>query len=256
MATAGTELDAARRLVVERNLVRAAFEHLTADALMTVPFEALGPTKTLLKRFFSGEPWGSEEDDALAAAVGPGQGEWHRTLDAELTLEYGWVGGRFRLRVSGAHGGPPVPAAAPPPRNDLLAATFDGPVVPEATPNPRTIRFQVGPIHDGPSRWYGSAVAAAGDPGPARLFALFPEVANVLVGPDFVAVGLHRPGDWERLLRPLLAVVAEELAPSAGDEDHGGAPRVTGGPAGAGAATTGARSDAGHRPGRLEEAWR
>ncbi|HWC09981.1 MAG TPA: NifU N-terminal domain-containing protein, partial [Acidimicrobiales bacterium] len=234
MATAGTELDAARRLVVERNLVRAAFEHLTADALMTVPFEALGPTKTLLKRFFSGEPWGSEEDDALAAAVGPGQGEWHRTLDAELTLEYGWVGGRFRLRVSGAHGGPPVPAAAPPPRNDLLAATFDGPVVPEATPNPRTIRFQVGPIHDGPSRWYESAASAAADASATRLFAEVDEVANVLVGPDFVAVGLRRAADWERLLHRVLTLVTEEFAPAGAGPGDGGPPRVTGGPAGAG----------------------
>ena len=256
MATAGPELDAARRLVVERNLVRAAFEHLTADALMTVPFEALGPTKTLLKRFFSGEPWGSEEDDALAAAVGPGQGEWHRELDAELTLDYGWIGGRFRLRVSGAPGGPPVPAAAPPPRNDLLAATFDGPVVPEATPNPRTIRFQVGPIHDGPSRWYESAASAAADASATRLFAEVDEVANVLVGPDFVAVGLRRAADWERLLHRVLTLVTEEFAPEGAGPGDGGPPRVTGGPAGAGVAGGGTPAAPGsRRVSRLERAW-
>ena len=58
MATSGVDLDEARRLVVERGLARAAFEHLTVDAFLTLPFEALGPTKALLKRFFSADAWG------------------------------------------------------------------------------------------------------------------------------------------------------------------------------------------------------
>ena len=179
----------ARRLVVERGLVRAAFEHLTVDAFLTLPFEALGPTKALLKRFFSTEAWGPDDDEALAAAVGPGEGTWRRALDPDVVLDYGWVDGRFGVRVDGGRRG--CRAAGRRARRPL-AGTFDGPVVPEATPNPRSIRFQVGPIHGGPSRWYESATAAADDPGAARLFAEFEEVANVLVGPDFVAVGLHR----------------------------------------------------------------
>src|SRR5205085_5690108 len=203
MATSGSDLDAARRLVIERGLVRAAFEHLTVDAFLTLPFEALGPTKALLKRFFSLDPWGPADDDALAAAVGgAGSGRWRRDLDADVTLDYGWADGRFEIRVS-TGAGPATAAAtatgASAEPADPLAGTFDGPVVPEATPNPRSIRFQVGPIHHGPSRWYESAAAAADDPGAARLFAELEEVANVLVGPDFVAVGLHRAADWERL---------------------------------------------------------
>ena len=68
---------------------------------------------------------------------------------------------------------------------------------------------------------------------PARLFAEFEEVANVLVGPDFVAVGLHRAADWERLLRPVLDVVTDEFADPDAPPDTSG-PRVMGGPAGAG----------------------
>jgi hypothetical protein len=34
----------------------------------------------------------------------------------------------------------------------------------------------------------------------------------VLVGPDFVAVSLDRPGSWESLLAPVLATVTEEFA--------------------------------------------
>ncbi len=253
--------EAARRVLVERDLVRAAFDHLTVDAFMTLPFEALGPTKALLKRFLSTEAWAPADDEALADAVGPGEGWWQRHLDADVTLEYGWKGGRFEVQVGSGHldtsGGPPS-AAPQPPHTDPLADSFDGPVVPEATPNPRTIRFQVGAIHDGASRWFESAGAAAHEPGAHRLFAEFPEVVNVLVGPEFVAVGLRRADDWERLLSPVLAVVTDEFADP--DIDSGGgsdpAPRVMGGPAGVGAplaAVTGNRT--GHRVSRLEQAW-
>jgi hypothetical protein len=237
--------DAARRLVVERNLVAPAFGHLT-DAVMGLPFEALGPVKTLLKRYLSTGPWGSEDDDALAVAVGEGEGWWERALDDDVTLGFGWKDGRFRVELRSI--------AAPAPAADPLAATFDGPVVPEATPNPRSIRFGFGhPIHEGPSRWFESATAAADDPPVARLFAEFDRVTNVLVGPDFVAVGLRRPADWEELLAPVLAVVTEEFSDP---EQEGGAPRPvsTGGPAWlAGQPVT---SGEARRLTRLEQAWR
>jgi HEAT repeat protein len=140
-------------------------------------------------------------------------------------------------------------------------------VVPEATPNPRTIRFQVGTIHGGPSRWYESVAGTDDDAGVHRLFTDFAEVADVLVGPDFVAVGLRRADDWERLLLPVLAVVTDEFAPADGGGEAGGdgGGRVMGGPAGAGAAGIGERkgapggtaagSDPGRRLSRLEQAW-
>lgn len=245
------DLDAARGLVVDRGLAGAAFGHLTVDAFLSLPFEAVGPTKALLKRFFSTGPWEQADDDALAAAVGPGEGQWQHALDDDLTLRYGWSAGRFEVSLSSRLAG--TARAVAPPLVDPLADTFDGPVVPEATPNPRTIRFQVGHLHDGPSRWYESATAAADDPVAARLFATFAEVANVLVGPDFVAVGLRRAADWERLLRPVMAMVTEELA-SAGGVDES-PPRVKGGPAGAVGAGAEERAAPGSRRSRLEEAW-
>jgi hypothetical protein len=93
----------------------------------------------------------------------------------------------------------------------MLEETFEGDVVPEATPNPRTIRFVTGHLHGGPSRWYESA-ARVDDPRVARLFSEFEDVANVLVGPDFVAVGIHRPDRWEQLLGPMLRLIAAEFA--------------------------------------------
>jgi len=243
--------DAARRLVVERNLVAAAFGHLT-DAFTDLPFEALGPVKTLLKRYLAAGPWSAEDDAALAAAVGAsGEGWWERDLDEDIRLHFGWEDGRFRVAVQAGGGEAPAPPAPNP-----IEATFDGPVVPEATPNPRTIRFGFAhPVGDGSSRWYESAAAAAGDPRVARLFAEFDRVANVLVGPDFVAVGLRRPGDWEALLAPLLAVVTEEFADPEEQAEAkptgaaGGPPWLAGRPA-AHAPVEGRRLS------RLEQAWR
>ena len=79
----------------------------------------------------------------------------------------------------------------------------------------------------------------------------------MLVGPDFVAVGLRRAADWERLLRPVLHLVTEEFASGrAGGGAADGAPRVMGGPAGAGVVGGPAPSPAGaRRLNRLEQAW-
>jgi hypothetical protein len=196
--------DEARRAVVSRGLTPAAVAHLTHDALGTVDLTALAPVKGLLKRFFSDQPWTADDDRSLADLVGAGEGWWQHDLDEDYRIGFGWRDGVFRLEVA--------------PRR-TLGDTFAGPVVPEATPNPRTIRFVTPPIHDGPSRWYESA-ARVDDPRIARLFAEFDDVANVLVGPDFVAVGMHRPDRWEELLDPLLRAVTREFASPAADIEN------------------------------------
>jgi len=198
---ADTVRDEARREVAARGLTPAAVTHLTHDALGTIDLAALAPVKGLLKRFFSDGPWLATDDDALAALVGPGSGWWRHELDRDVELEFGWRDGAFRIELA--------------PRHEL-GETFAGPVTPEATPNPRTIRFVTPPIHQGPSRWYESA-AGIDDPRVARLFAEFDEVANVLVGPDFVAIGLQRPDRWEQLLDPVLRAVTTEFASTAAD---------------------------------------
>jgi len=206
-------VEVARRLVAHRRLVSVAFGYLMADALATLPFSARGPTKALTKRFFSGEPWTDVEAGALAEAVGPGEGWWSRPLDDEVTLEYGWRDGRFTILLAATALPPPAPVDDPPP------ATVDGVVVPEATPDPRTLRFRMGPIHDGESLWFESPASAQAYWRAACLFDQFPEVANVVIGPDFVAVTLHRAGDWQRLHDHVLATVAgvfDEAVPDVG----------------------------------------
>jgi hypothetical protein len=180
--------------VAARELTPIAVQHLVRDALGRVDLDRLAPTKGLLKRFFSTEAWGPADDDALAALIGPGQGWWTHRLDDNLTLEFGWRDGLFHLDVV------PAPLGA-----------LDAAVVPEATPNPRTLRFVTGPIHDGPSRWYAS-VDASDDPRATHIFNVSHAVENVLVGPDFVAVGLTRPDDWPGLLTPITHIVETEFA--------------------------------------------
>lgn len=239
------EVDA-RTLAADRGLVPRAVGTLTSRALGALPFEALGPTKALLKRFFSAQPWDESDDAALAEAVGPGEGWWDEPLDGDLVLSFGWVEGRFRLRVEG---GDDAPGAASP-VTDALAATFEGDVVPEATPNPRTLAFRTGAGSTGESREYRSR-SQADDPRVARLFETFDEVAGVLVARDFVAVTLRRPDRWPELLAPVLAVVAEEFA---GGDPAAAAP---GGPGMAAlhreAAAGGGRTS--RAPSRLDRAW-
>ena len=240
----------ARRLVAERGLVAAAVSALTAHAFVDLPFESLGPTKTLLKRFFSAQSWLEADDEALAAAVGGGEGWWRQQLDDELVLEFGWIDGRFVLRVegdgtstaSGPGSGPAGPRA--------LEVTFDGPIVPEATPNPRTLAFRTGPIHEGESRSYASA-AEVDDPRVARLFRSFPDLATVLVARDFVALTLRRPDTWETLLAPVLKAVTEEFA-----SGHVETTFPSPGPSVVAAAVAGDRRARGGKETRLDRAWR
>jgi hypothetical protein len=237
----------ARTVAADRGLVPRAVGALTTQALGALPFEALGPTKALLKRFFSAQPWDESDDAALADAVGSGEGWWEEPLADDLVLAFGWVDGRFRLRVEGAGEGATTSA----PLSDELAATFEGDVVPEATPNPRTLAFRTGSVAAGESREY-RAGSPADDPRAARLFEAFDEVAGVLVARDFVAVTVRRADRWPDLLAPVLAVVAREFG--------GGEATTDAAPAAPGmaalhrkASATGGRTS--RAPSRLDRAW-
>jgi hypothetical protein len=217
MSTLGPELDAARARVVARGLTVKALGLLTPVVTgLGLSLEALGPVKQLQKRFFSDVPWTTDDDEALADAFGPGVGGGARhELEPGLTLFWGWEDGRFRLRVTSDD------RAVPPLDDDAadmdLGQLFDGVVVPEATPSPRTIRFATPPIHSGPSRAYGAANADA-DPRVARIFHAFDDVTDVLVGPDFVAVTISRPGRWASVLAGVLRAVTEEFTGDRGGE--------------------------------------
>jgi hypothetical protein len=223
-----------RQEVAQRGLTPAAVAHLTSDALGTIDFAVLGPVKKLLKQFFSDASWTATDESALAELVGAGEGWWRHDLDDDYRLELGWRDGAFRIEVAPRH---------------LSGDTFAGPVVPEATPNPRSIRFITPPIHDGPSRWYESA-AGVDDPRVSRLFAAFDDIANVLVGPDFVAVGLHRPDQWEPIFDSMLRAITTEFASAPADLDSLDATKAEA------TAESPSRAETGRDGGRLERAWK
>ncbi|MBV8949963.1 MAG: NifU N-terminal domain-containing protein, partial [Actinobacteria bacterium] len=216
MTSVGPELDAARADVVDRGLTPDAVGRLTG-IVSGFSLESLAAVKQQLKRYFSHEPWTAADDEALAAAVGEGTGRGHEQLAPGLVMDWAFEAGRFVLRV-GRDGREkaalPESGGEVAPSGDDLEATFDGPVVPEATPSPRTIRFSTPRLHDGPSRSY--AREHRSDARVARLFEVFDEVSDVLVGPDFVAVTITRPDRWEAVLPPMLSLVTEQFAGGAG----------------------------------------
>lgn len=253
----GPDLDAARREVAERGLVPDAVIQLN-ELVRTLPIDALAPVKQHLKRFFSDSPWTEVDDDALADLVGEGEGAGEAALASGLTLTWRWIGGQFRLRVERTEPGADDPWTADledVPEATDLEASFDGPVVPEATPSPRTIRFATSARHRGPSRSYESAEDAAADPRVARLFGDFGGVTSVLVGPDFVAVSLDRPGRWESMLARMLATVTDEFAGEPARTEGEGAPDDASSAPVTRSLSVGTPHDDADRPRHLERAW-
>lgn len=180
--------------------VAAAAGLLTEDLYHHVPFESLGRVKTLLKQFFSSEPW-DEQDEAelgsiLTAAFPEANGWWNHVLESGMTLSHGFEDGRYRIRVAGNTA----------PATGLFDRVFSGPVRPEATPNPRHVRFVLGGA-PAPGVWYRSDDQPE-DRAVVELLA-DPDITDVLVAGDFVALGLRRPHMWEERLDEILAWVTE-----------------------------------------------
>lgn len=217
--------DAARREIARRGLTPTAVGYLANEALGRVEFERLAPLKRLLKQFFSDASWLSEQDAEVAELVGPGEGWWRHELGGEFHLAFGWRDGEFQIELGGVDDADRPPSDAGTGVQTISQETFEGRAIPEATPNPRTIRFVTGELHAGPSRWYESATEVDDDPRVARLFSEFDDVANVLVGPDFVAVGIQRPDRWEQLLARMLTVVDAEFHARPEQEVDATAPR-------------------------------
>ena|SRR5436190_18399588 len=244
--------DEARRFVAERGLIGAAVAAIT-PLIDKVDFAQLGQVKRLLKQFFSDQQWGPTEEVALADAVGSGHGSVDQLLAAGVRLWAGWRDGRFGLRVQVD----PDDRLRPAPGGDLdLAATFGSGVVPEATPNPRTLRFATAHRPMPASRSYRRGREVP-DPGVARLFAVSNEIADVLVGADFVAVTIDRPARWPGLLAAVLVAVAAGFG---GMDDEIVEPAVPrGGPARSATSTAAGRIDPATTSGRsashLEQAW-
>ncbi len=200
------DLHATRGAIAARNLVATASGYLTSDVAMDLPFEALGPFKQLLLRFFSTEEWTEEHATALSEAVSPhvAEGWWEHDLGGGIGLRHGIHEGSYVLWVEG--GSAPAPS--------IFDRVFDGPVVPEATPHPRKVKFTTGGI-PAPGRWYRRTDSESPDDQRVKRLFAEPDVTDVMVAGDFVTVGIGARSPWEQRLEPLLALVTELFA---GDE--------------------------------------
>lgn len=220
-----------------RGFAVKATETTARDACAHLPISLVGRARALLGRFFSDDPWGPDDDSALASIVGPGSSRESLSLDPEITLEWGWRAGAFRVDVryepAGAdpdeRRGPGDPTSPHRRRRDdllggsvvpqhqgtstaTLASTFDGPVVPEAQPADTAMRFLTGPGSGGSSLWYRSPDAS--DVRVRRLFEAFgDDLAGVQLGPGSVLVEIRDASRWHDLMLPLIGRVAELFAP-------------------------------------------
>ena len=174
------DLDTTRSVIAAHDLTATASGYLTTDVAMGLPFEALVPFKTALKRFFSTEAWTGGDADALSELIVPylPAGWWEHDLGGGISLAYGIRDGRFDLWVSGAS----TPAVS------IFDRVFDGPVIPEATPHPRKVKFATGGT-PAPGVWYRRSDPQPDDARVQRLFAE-PYVTDVMVAGDFVTVGI------------------------------------------------------------------
>ena len=200
MRNAPPDLDDARRRIAAADLVAAATNHLTSDLYVHLEFSDLVATKTLLKRFFSAQPWSDEDAEKLSTIllrnVPEPSGWFEHDLGSGLVLAHGFDDGVYRLWASGGTGD----------EASIFDRVFSGPVQPEATPNPRHVRFVLGGV-PAPGVWY-RAGDDVDDSGAAALLA-DKDVTDVLVAGDFVAVGLRRAAMWEDRLDDLVSTVTE-----------------------------------------------
>ena len=197
------DLDASRATVVAHELVATASAYLTTDVAMSLPFEALGLFKALLRTFFSPMAWTPEDAAALSAIVTEhvANGWWEHDLGGGLTLAHGISGDRYELWISG--GGDEAPS--------IFNRVFDGPVMPEPTPHPRKVKFTTGGT-PAPGIWFRRTDPTRPDDERVRRLFAEPDVTDVMIAGDFVTVGIGPRSSWEARLEPLLALVGELFA--------------------------------------------
>lgn len=200
-----SDLDEARAAVHDLSLTADAAAFITYEIALHLPVENLAPFKTLLKRFFSHEPWTERDAAALSDIVTASidDGWWQHDLNG-IEMTHGIRNGRYVIWVTGA-----AEATKP----GLFDRVFSGPVVPEPTPHPRKIKFTTGG-DPRPGIWYRHTDGTPDDVRVARLFEE-PDITDVMVAGDFITVGLDRTADWEDRLDPILTLVTALFATGA-----------------------------------------
>ncbi len=86
-------------------------------------------------------------------------------------------------------------------------------ITPHPTPNPNSIKFVANRrLHDGPTKTFYSAAAAAADPLARRLFEL-PGVTGVMILNDFCSVNQDGSQPWGELAPKVMAILQDAFGP-------------------------------------------
>ncbi len=197
-----SDLDEARRRIAAGELVGVASNHLTADLYSNLEFSDLVAVKNLLKKFFSAQPWSREDADRLDVFlrrnVEEPAGWFEHDLGGGLHLLHGFDEGTYRLWATGGDGD----------EASIFDRVFSGPVQPEATPNPRHVRFVIGG-RPAPGVWYRRGDDDTDEDAAALLED--PDVTDVLIAGDFVAIGLRRASMWKDRLDDMVETVTKRF---------------------------------------------
>lgn len=219
--------DTAREAIARRGLTLAAVEAVARTSFARMPITLVDRARNHLRRFFSEGPWTVEDDAALSAAVGPGDGWAREELAPGIVVAFGWRAGTFRVDAEAepaptlavdeavevlARGDEYVtdPVSGPLPRT--LGDTFEESVIIEAARNATDIRFVTGPgttratgrfTRDNPGR----------SAGVAYLLREFDDIEKVYLEPGAVTVTVRDAAIWRRLLLPIFDAITTAFVP-------------------------------------------
>jgi hypothetical protein len=219
-AAVAQDRDAGRVRIARRGLTLTAVERVARTSFGRMPITLVDRARAHLSRFFSDGPWTVEDDAALSAVVGPGEGWTTDELAPGVRVAFGWRGGNFKVDVDveedqqAAVEVVPEEDAEPilPVHDRTLGDTFEDVLVIEAGRNPAELRFITGPGTTGVAGRFtrddqGKSAAVA------ALFRDFDVLAQVRIELGSVSLTLDDAAGWADLLLPIYDAINELFVP-------------------------------------------
>jgi hypothetical protein len=214
----GLDRDQSRARVGFEDLAPAAVERIARASFGRLPITLVDRARALLHRYFSDGPWAVEDDAALSALVGPGEGWTSEELAPGIVLSFGWRGGTFHVDV---HAELPAAAGADAPLDEAsglvpqhertLGETFEESIVIEVGRNPAELRFVTGPGAKGPTGRYTRAEQGT-SAAVAAMFRDFEEIDQIRIDPGVVSVMAQDALRWNHMLLQVFDMVTDAFA--------------------------------------------
>lgn len=209
----------ARVRVAKAGLTPVAVERIARTSFGKMPITLVDRARAHLGRFFSEAPWSVEDDAALSALVGPGEGWNQEDLAPGIRVEYGWRGGNFKVDVDADEPSDDDAAAAgddtPSPlleHERSLGDTFEEFMVMESGRHPAELRFSTGPgTTHGSGRF--TREEQGNSAGVAALFRDFDDIESIRIEPGVVSVTMRDPQCWYEQLLQVFDAISSAFVP-------------------------------------------